>query len=156
MEGEMRNDNNVCVKRRRVDGEGEFDQGEEIEERKVEMFYALIRSTTEARERFNKRVVISSDGHNKEKSDIEIIGIDRGLRIHRDTRPPVWIPKFEWEDFMMGTNDQRFINNGFVGNRFGPPSTHHQRLAPSRGVLGDQANSEKKDDLKGLDLRLSL
>ncbi|KAL5700729.1 hypothetical protein ACHQM5_026139 [Ranunculus cassubicifolius] len=63
-------------KRRKVD-----------EDEKVERFYALIRSTRDLRNH------LLATGSNKDPK--------KGKNKMEEVVKPVWIPKFEWEDFMI-------------------------------------------------------
>ncbi|XP_062144983.1 uncharacterized protein LOC133852273 [Alnus glutinosa] len=121
-------------KKRKMESE-EGQEEDEDDERKMEMFFALIRSTRDVRDRL------------KEKSSSE----DHVKKVEKDHLKAIWNPTFRPEDFMQQDHDK--------SKMMSPPGRE-----PQPGPSKPEKEEEEEDDHKevggnpgnGIDLNLSL
>lgn len=112
-------------KKRKVDKDEAQDKEKE-EEEKMEMFFALIRSTRDARDR-----LIGDLDDSKEKD---------GKKVDEE-KPISWTPPFKWEDFMEETKSG---------------TTPVDIAGPSKTEGEAKQEKEDDGEDGGLDLKLSL
>ena len=119
------------------EGEGEGEEDGDEEERKMEMFFALIRSTRDVRDRLRGTL-----NEAKEKGSE-----DQKKLVEKESKA-IWNPTFRPEDFMQDDKSKR-------------PPGDVQQAGPSKREKGEE--DEKKDDKEGgggggngIDLNLSL
>jgi hypothetical protein len=123
-------------KKRKMESE-EGQEEDEDDERKMEMFFALIRSTRDVRDRL------------KEKGSSE----DHVKKVEKDHQKAIWNPTFRPEDFMQQDHDKSKM-------MMSPPGREPQP-GPSKP---EKEEEEEDDDHKegggnpgnGIDLNLSL
>ncbi|KAF8043108.1 hypothetical protein BT93_A1452 [Corymbia citriodora subsp. variegata] len=122
-------------KRRKVGSEeGGRDRGgdgeEEVEEEKMEKFFALIRST--------KDVLQSVARESRERARM-----DEAERVRKEAT--AWIPRFQPEDF-----DDKFLSGSVPGVQAGPSNSKEEEEDDGK------AEREKPKEDNHLDLNLSL
>lgn len=128
-------------KKRKIENEKEED--EDDDERKMEMFFALIRSTRDVRDRLkggvgvNESRVEKGEDHDEKKMMM--------MRVEKDQKA-IWNPTFRPEDFVQDLDKSQLA---------GPSEREREREKEEEEDEHKEEMITKEDD-KGIDLNLSL